>query len=213
MWIMCFLRDLSPESAIEHYLAALPYRDMIVGIGLDSNEDQRPPNMFEEVFAKARADGFRITAHCDVGKTYPIEHIRQTLFDIGQTGANRIDHGLNVVDSLELTESIRQKDVGMTICPWSCIRHQPLDDVFKRIRILFDADIKIAIGSDDPAFMEDTWILENYLVVKKYCGFSNREIAKMARDAVEMCWAPAQVKEEILDELSSVVKLHSLDGG
>lgn len=39
-WIMCILRDLSPESAMEHYLAALDYRHMIVGIGLDSNEEQ-----------------------------------------------------------------------------------------------------------------------------------------------------------------------------
>ncbi len=200
---MCFLRDLPPESAMQHYLAALPYRGMIVGIGLDSNEVDRPPVLFEEVFARARADGFRITAHCDVGKSYPLEHIHQTATAIGGTGADRIDHGLNAASSPETVEMIREKGIGMTVCPWSYIRHQPLDEVFKRIRTLFDAGIKMAIASDDPAFMEDTWISENLRVVRKYCKFTDEEMVKLARDAVEMSWAPEGVKKEILDEIDT----------
>lgn len=207
---MCFLRDMSPESAMEHYLAALPYRDMIVGIGLDSNEDGRPPMLFNEVFTRARADGFRITAHCDVGKTYPIEHVRQTLSDIGGTGGDRIDHGLNVVESPELMAQIREKGAGMTICPWSYIRHQPLEEVFARIRALHDAGIRMSIGSDDPAFMEDTWVWENLLVIKKYCDFEDSDILEIMRGAVEMCWAPENVKKRILDEMDEVAKSHSV---
>ncbi|CAN9145757.1 unnamed protein product, partial [Alternaria alternata] len=84
-WIMCFLRDETPESAMEHYDAALKYRDMIVGIGLDSNEVDRPPSLFDEVFVRARNDGFRLTAHCDVGKPYPLEHIHQVATGIAGT--------------------------------------------------------------------------------------------------------------------------------
>jgi len=201
---MCLLRDLSPESAMEHYVAALDHRDMIVGIGLDSNEDRRPPVLFEEVFSRARKDGFRLTAHCDVGKTYPIEHIRQVVSDIGGTGAERIDHGLNVVENPELMKLIHDKGVGMTICPWSYIRHQPFDEVFSGIRTLFDAGIKIAIASDDPTFMEDTWILENLLVVRKFCNFTDEDVLRMIRDAVDVSWAPENVKADVLKELQSL---------
>jgi adenosine deaminase len=186
---------------MEHYVAALKYRDMVVGIGLDSLEVNRPPMMFQEVFALAQKDGFRITAHCDVGKAYPVEHIRQVVSEIGCNGGDRIDHGLNAVDSPELMDLIHQKGLGMTICPWSYIRHQPLDDVFSRIRTLFDAGIRLAIASDDPAFMEDTWIQENFLVLKSCSNFSNEGIQKLAKDAVEISWAPEQVKKDILDEL------------
>lgn len=177
---------------------------MIIGIGLDSNEDQRPPMLFEEVFARAREDGFRLTAHCDVGKTYPLEHIHQVATQIGRTGADRIDHGLNATESPELMEVIRMKKIGMTICPWSYIRHQPMEEVYERIRILFDTGIKIAIASDDPAFMEDTWILENLLVVKKFCNFTDQDILRLVKDSVDVCWAPEQVKREILDELHDI---------
>lgn len=207
---MCFLRDEPVQSALDHYLAALDYRDMIVGVGLDSNEDQRPPMLFEAIFIRARKDGFRLTAHCDVGKTYPVEHVRQVVCSIGITGADRIDHGLNVVESAELLEAIRSRNVCMTICPWSYIRHQPLDEVFQRIRKLFDAEIPITIASDDPAFMEDTWISENLLVVRKFCNFTNEDMVKLAENAIHSCWAPNAVKEEITAELKTVKKKHKI---
>ncbi|KAG9187077.1 adenosine deaminase [Alternaria panax] len=203
-WIMCFLRDESPESAAEHYDAALRYRDMIVGIGLDSNEVDRPPSLFDGIFVRARNDGFRLTAHCDVGKPYPLEHIHQVASSIAGTGADRIDHGLNAAGDTDLMAIIKEKGVGMTICPWSYIRHQPMDEVFQRIRALFDAGIMIAIASDDPAFMEDTWALENLLVLKRYCNFTNLEIQRLAENSIEMCWASEDTKGHILRELYEI---------
>jgi len=71
------LRDVSLENAIETYEAALPYGDMIVGIGLDSNEYDRPPMMFNKLYSRARKDGLKITCHCDVTQKNTHEHIRQ----------------------------------------------------------------------------------------------------------------------------------------
>lgn len=189
---------------MQHYEAALPYRDMIIGIGLDSNEIDRPPSLFESVFARARRDGFRITAHCDVGSSYPLSHIQQVALSIGGTGADRIDHGLNAAGDAALVNLIKQKGLGMTICPWSYIRHQPVDEVFQRIRALYDAGVVMAVASDDPAFMEDTWVLENLLVLKKYCGFGNEEVRRLAENAIQMCWAPDGAKEEMLRELRGI---------
>ena len=201
---MCFLRDESRESAMEHYDAALRYRDMIIGIGLDSNEVDRPPSLFDEVFSRARKDGFRLTAHCDVGKPYPLAHIHEVVSTIAGTGADRIDHGLNSAGDPDLMNLIKQKNTGMTICPWSYIRHQPMDEVFERIRALFDAGIVISVASDDPAFMEDTWVRENLLVAKMYCGFTNSEVQKLARYAIEMSWATEELKKDMLSELYDV---------
>ena len=189
---------------MEHYLAALKYRHMIVGIGLDSNEKDRPPMLFDEVFTRARSDGFRITSHCDVGETYPVNHVHQVLSHIGGGGADRIDHGVNAVGDPDLVKLIDKKGIGMTICPWSYLVHQPTEEVFRRIRVLFDVGVKISINSDDPAFMEDAWILENLLLVRKFCDFSDVEILKLAFNAVETCWAPNDVKASIRQELENL---------
>lgn len=189
---------------MEHYEAVLKYRYMIIGIGLDSNEADRPPSLFDEIFIRARKDGFHLTAHCDVGKAYPLEHIHQVASSIAGSGCDRIDHGLNAAGDANLMNLIKEKELAMTICPWSYIRHQPVDEVFQRIRALFDADIIMSLASDDPAFMEDTWVRENFYVVKKYCNFTNVEIHRFAEYAIEMCWAPIDLKEDMMQELYAI---------
>jgi adenosine deaminase len=77
---VCFLRDLSPEAAMQTYNEVLPFRQMIVGVGLDSNEFDRPPLLFEEVFLRAREEGFKLSCHCDVTQKNTHEHIRQYVF-------------------------------------------------------------------------------------------------------------------------------------
>ena len=97
--IMCFLRDHSAEYAMATLVESLPYREWIVGVGLDSDERGNPPVKFAEVFRRARAEGYQITMHCDVDQEDSIEHIRQCLEVIG---VDRIDHGVNILESDEL---------------------------------------------------------------------------------------------------------------
>ena len=68
-------------------------------------------------------------------------------YEVGGKGADRLDHGLNVVETPELVRRLQDTQLGVTLCPWSYIRHQPVQDVFPRIRSLFDSGIKIGIGS------------------------------------------------------------------
>ncbi|OBS28439.1 hypothetical protein FPOA_02377 [Fusarium poae] len=208
-WIMCFLRDMSVQSAMETYESVLPYKDIVIGIGLDSDENDRPPLMFAEVYSRARKDGFRITAHCDVGQKDTHRNIRQVVSDLGSTGADRIDHGLNAAQEPELIRTIKERGIGMTITPWGYLRHEPVDEIFPRIRTLFDAGIPLAIASDDPAYMEDCWILHDMLLVKKMCQFSVEEMVRLARDSVDMCWADEAVKSAIRQELDAVLAKHS----
>lgn len=201
---MCFLRDLFPESAMEHYKAALLYRDIIVGIGLDSNEEDRPPELFEEVFSLARRDGFKLTAHCDADSKNTHCHIKQAASTIAGTGLDRIDHGINVAEKDSLIDLILKRDLGMTICPWSYLRHTTFDELGPKIRKLYDAGIKISINSDDPAYMEDCWILENMLLVKHLCAFEDKDIVQLSRNAVQWSWAQLSLKQKLLQEIDAV---------
>ena len=200
-YIMCFLRDLSPEDAMKHYEMALPYRDMIVGIGLDSNEYHRPPMLFDEVFKRARKDGFKLTCHCDVAQKNTHEHIRQVVCEIGGTGAERTDHGLDAAEVPELVSIIKEKGVGMTLCPWAYVRHHTEENVFGFVRMLFDAGVLVNISSDSPAYVESNWVVDNLMLLKLKGGFTNREIGKLQMNALEICWADEEVKVELKQEV------------
>nr|MDT0251807.1 adenosine deaminase [Endozoicomonas sp.] len=75
--IMCFLRDLSAESAAEHLQMSLHYRDWIAGVRLDSDEQGNPPSKFAKVFSDARKQGYQLTMHCDVNQENTLIHIRE----------------------------------------------------------------------------------------------------------------------------------------
>ena len=120
--IMCFLRDWSAEFAMTTLVQSLPYREWIVGVGLDSDEKNNPPVKFKEVFARARQEGYLLTMHCDVDQQNSTEHIRQCLEEIG---VNRIDHGVNVLDSNALIDEVAQAATGVDRMPGvQRLRHQ-----------------------------------------------------------------------------------------
>ncbi|KAF4955702.1 hypothetical protein FGADI_4395 [Fusarium gaditjirri] len=200
-WIMCFLRDQSPASAMEHYKAALPYRDLIIGIGLDSNEHKRPPILFKEVFQQAKNDGFKITAHCDVGQEDTHQNIHQLISPSEGILTHRVDHGLNAADKPELVKPITSQGIGMTICPWAYLRRMNLEEIGRRLRTLIDAGVKICISSDGPPLMEGAWIVHNILLARQLCSLTEEDIVQMMADAVEISWADQDVKTEILAEL------------
>lgn len=203
-WIMCFLRDMSPASAMEHYELALPYRHIFTAIGLDSDEYERPASLFEEVFARARRDGLKLTSHCDVYKKDTHEHILGVASQLGGYGADRIDHGLNAADRPELMQLIKDRGIGMTLCPHAYHRHEPTDMVFPLIRRLYDFGIPITINSDDPTYMHDHWVVENLELARELCPFDTQELVQLERNAVDISWASPQVKEMILQELNRV---------
>ncbi|KAL2207096.1 adenosine deaminase [Sarocladium strictum] len=203
-WIMCFLRDSPVEEALQHYHAAAPYRDMIIGFGLDSNETNHPPGLFDEVFALARSDGFKITAHCDVGQRDTLANIRHVASSLGGHGADRVDHGLNAADEDDLNQIIVQRDIGMTICPWAYLRRWTYEEVAERLKVLFAAGTKVCISSDSPAYMDDGWVLHNLLLVRQMCSLSNEEIVSMMETSIKMSWATSTTKEELLGELEHI---------
>ncbi len=108
--IMCFLRDMSAESAMEHLHMSLSYKHWIIGVGLDSDERENPPSKFAEVFFEARKHGFRLTMHCDVNQQDSLLHIRECL---DQIGVDRIDHGVNVLEDEELCLDLVHRGIGL----------------------------------------------------------------------------------------------------
>ena len=99
--IMCFLRHLSEEEAFETLEQALPYRDKIIGIGLDSGEVGNPPEKFARVFARCRELGFHLVAHA--GEEGPPAYIWAAL-DVLKV--ERIDHGVQAIKDAALMQRL-----------------------------------------------------------------------------------------------------------
>ncbi|KKY27509.1 putative adenosine deaminase [Phaeomoniella chlamydospora] len=207
-WTLCFLRDMSPQSAKEHYEACRPYQKTVFhAIGLDSNEYDRPPTLFDEIFTLAKHDGLHVTAHCDVGQKDTHEHIEQCLTVLcNGAGLQRLDHGLNAAEKPELIKLIKERGVGMTLVPHAYHRRLPTEAVFSKVRQLFDSGIPITISSDDPTYMHHMWVEDNLKCVRKFSNFSFEELFQLEINAVNICWADAETKAALHTELSDFME-------
>ncbi|MCH9826870.1 MAG: adenosine deaminase [Gammaproteobacteria bacterium] len=181
--ILCFLRDMSAESAMEALEQSLPYKDWIVGVGLDSDEKGNPPSKFAEVFKRARAEGYRLTMHCDVNQDNTLGHIRQCLDEIG---VDRIDHGINSLEDPAICADIVQRGLGLTVCPVSN-RFVVQDLTATHIRRMLELGMRATINSDDPAYFR-AYVNENLLALHEEGGLSLDEITQLVRNAFVVAW-------------------------
>ena len=194
--IMCFLRDMDAESAQLHLQMAESYLDWIVGVGLDSDEKDNPPSKFADVFRDARAMGLKLTMHCDVNQQDIVDHMWECL-DLVEV--DRIDHGINALDDERLLRAIRERGLGLTVCPISN-RFVVQTLTGKEIRKLLRAGIKATVNSDDPAYFRG-YMNENLQALEDDAGFTAAELAQLTRNAFDICWAERALKDELQDQL------------
>ncbi|PSN67373.1 putative adenosine deaminase [Corynespora cassiicola Philippines] len=214
-WIFCFLRDRPLAEGLQAYAAARPWARLSDGsgmglfhaVGLAANEFEKPPLLFEEGFRIAKNDGLHVTMHCDVDQKDAADHVYEAIFKVcGGEGAERIDHGLNVLDRPELIPGLKERGIGLTICPHAYHRRQETQVLFPKIKKLIDAGVKLCINSDDPTYMHDVWIDGNMQKAFTYCALSEKDMVQLARNGVEMCWADEETKEKLMAELN----MHSM---
>jgi adenosine deaminase len=176
--ILCFLRDLSAESAMATLEAALEHRDVILGVGLDSAEVGNPPEKFRAVFDRARAEGFLPVAHA--GEEGPPEYIWQAL-DL--LGARRIDHGVRCFGDDRLVERLVAEQIPLTVCPFSNVRLRVFPDLeHHNFPQLLERGLRVTINSDDPAYFGG-YIGENYTATTRVHGLTGEQIRQVARNS------------------------------
>lgn len=195
--IMCFMRDLSDGFAMATLLESLPYKDWISGVGLDSAEKGNPPIKFKAVFDRARAEGYKLTMHCDVNQDDSVKHLWQCL---DQIGVFRIDHGVNALDDPGLVAEIKKRGLALTVCPVSnaFVTDGPQSSA---IRQMMDEGMMVTLNSDDPAYF-GAYLTENFLLVQKDIGLDRAGLLQLSRNAFEAAWLPRAAKAEYLAMLN-----------
>jgi adenosine deaminase len=198
--IMCFLRDWSAEFAMATLIQSLPYREWIVGVGLDSDEKGNPPAKFKKVFDRAREEGYLLTMHCDVNQEDSVSHIWDCLNLIG---VSRIDHGVNALEDPALCREIARRGLALTVCPVSnaFVTDGPQADV---VKAMLDLGMRVTVNSDDPAYFAG-YISENFALVHEAGGIGREGLAQLSRNAFESAWLPRAVKDGYLALVDAAV--------
>lgn len=196
--ILCFLRDLDAADAMATLEAALPFRRHIAGVGLDSAEAGNPPAKFADVFARARALGFKVVAHA--GEEGPAAYVAAALDELG---AQRIDHGVRSIDDAALVARLAESQVPLTVCPLSNQYLKVTPDLSRHpLRELMAAGVLVTINSDDPAYFGG-YVNANYRAVQEAFDLGRVELAALARASFAASWLDAEAKAGRIAEVDA----------
>lgn len=198
--IMCFLRHLSEEAAFETLEQALPYKDRIIGVGLDSSEVGHPPSKFERVFAKAREAGFLVVAHA--GEEGPAEYVWEAL-DLLKV--NRIDHGVRSEEDPELMQRLIAEKMPLTVCPLSNLKLCVVDDMQQHnIRRLLQHGVHVTVNSDDPSYFGG-YMNDNFIAIAEALDLSNEELKQLAINSFEASFISDTEKQKWISLIQALV--------
>ncbi|MBE7638164.1 adenosine deaminase [Sneathiella sp. P13V-1] len=198
--IMCFLRHLSEEDALKTLEEALPFKDRILGVGLDSSELGHPPSKFQRVFAKAKAEGLKLVAHA--GEEGPPEYVTEAL-DLLKI--DRLDHGNRSLENEVLTKRLADMGIALTVCPLSNYKLAGVTDMTKHpLKTMLDKNLNATINSDDPAYFGG-YMTENYLAVYEALDLSREELETLAENGINASFCSEARKTEMRKQLNSYV--------
>jgi adenine deaminase len=194
--IMCFLRHLPEQEAIATLEQALPYRDKIIGVGLDSSEKGHPPEKFARVFARCRELGLHLVAHA--GEEGPPAYIA-TALDLLKV--ERIDHGVRCLEDTALTARLAREQIALTVCPLSNIKLRVFDDMGQHNLItLLDAGLLATVNSDDPAYFGG-YMNANLLAVVDALPLSLEQAHRLARNSFQAAFLDPAAKQGFIDQV------------
>lgn len=195
------LRTQASDAAAELVDALVALRHLrVVALSIDGNEAAagRTGPQFAQAFRRAGEAGLHRTVHA--GESSGPEGVRDA---IEMLGADRIDHGVRVIEDPELMALLVDRQIPLCVCPtsnlklgvYASIEDHPID----RLR---RAGVAVSINTDDPVLLGANLVGECALCSKAF-GWSDSDLRTRARNSIDASFANADVKARLTRALSN----------
>ena len=198
--IMCFLRDMSAESAMATLESAIPFKERIIGVGLDSAEVGNPPSKFQAVFDRARGEGLLTVAHA--GEEAGPDYVWEAL-DLLKV--SRVDHGVRSLEDVTLVARLRRERMPLTVCPLSNVRLRVVPNLAAHpLKRMMDAGLMCTCNSDDPAYFGG-YVGDNFRETAAALALTNAELIALARNSFEASFIDDATKRAYQAEIDKAI--------
>jgi adenosine deaminase len=165
----------------------------VTGFGLSNDERRGRPEDFTAAFRIAERGGLLAVPHG--GELLGPASVQACLDDLH---ADRIGHGVQAASDEVLVKRLAQQAVTLEVCPSSNVAlgiAERTRDV--PLRRLFEAGVPIALGADDPLLFGSRLVAQ-YGIARRQHGFSDAELADLARLSILGSAAPSDVRRRLL---------------
>lgn len=194
--ISTLVRHFGPAAAT---VAAETTRDnphpLVTGIGMAGDENAHKVEDFRAAY-DLMGLSYR-TAHA--GEAAGPESVRAAK-DL--LGVRRFGHMVRAPEDESLMNELRQARAVPEVCVSSnlCLKVFP-DYKSHSLRRMFEAGMKVTLGSDDPPFFNTT-IGNEYRIAQEEFGFTDAELLQISRNAIEEAFVDESTRHKLLARLS-----------
>ena len=175
----------------------------VVGFGLSNDERRGPAEDFERAFAIAERAGLLRVPHA--GELLGPASVSASL---DRLHADRIGHGVRSVEDPEVVKRLAVTGVTLEVCPSSNVAlGVAANPAAVPVRTLFEADVRIALGADDPLLFGRR-LVRQYEIARDVHDFTPAELAELARTSVVASAAPAATRTNLLAAIDTWLAAH-----
>jgi adenosine deaminase len=197
---VALIADLVRDRGVEHARNLLERigdvkSQGVIGIGIGGFEPGFPPELFEATYERARALGFRTTAHAGeaAGAASVWGAVRALRVD-------RIGHATRAAEDPDLVAHLAARRIPLELCPLSNLRTGVIKSVEAHpLRQYFDAGIPVSVNTDDPLFFGNSLAMELESAQRVH-RFTRDEIRRLMLSSIEATWLSADRKKRLAED-------------
>lgn len=196
-------RHESPELAEQvAWLAAEKISRGLVGLDLAGNEAEFKSDPFHGIFKEARQSGLHVTIHA--GEWGPALNVRDAIENLG---AERIGHGVRVMEDEAVVALARDRKVVFEVCPTSNFQTGVVN-VFEDHPLprMIESGLNVTINTDDPSISRIT-LAHEYQDVCEKLSLSMDALKRSVLLAAESAFLGGADKQELTASLKAELKL------
>ncbi len=195
--ILCSMRHLPPVDSERVVTLAKAYRGDVVAVDM-AGDDNLPALDHAKHFRWAREKGLHVTIHA--GESGPPERIREALIEFQ---AERIGHGVRLVEDRTLLEALRDQKVPIEACLTSNVQTRTARSVAKHPARGYLADGLCLTLNTDNRMLAETTSTKEFALARKHWRLTSEQERLLIANAIEASFADDEWKAALREELAA----------
>ncbi len=205
-FIVCALRNLSPESSLEQARLAVAHKGRgVVAFDLAGAEAGNPASRHAAAFRYARENDLAVTVHAGEGDG--ADSIRQAIHDCG---AHRIGHGTRLFEDPSLARYVNDRRITLEMCPTSNVQTRAARSYAEHpFRDYFAQGMNVTLNTDN-RLMSGTTLTDEYLHAANEMGFTVSDLSLVALNGFASAFLPWEERLLLIESVRG--EIDALEG-
>lgn len=191
--ILCMMRGLPKNNNLKTIEVAEKYLNKgVCCLDLAGAEDKYPLDEYLELFEIAKTKNIPFIIHA--GENGNADEVKKAIL----IGAKRIGHGIHSIESTEVLNLIKEKNILLEVCPTSNVQTNSVNSYKNHpIEKLYKLGIPISINTDNST-VSNISLTEEYLKIFNHFNFTLDDYKEMNKNAINASFLDLKEKEELL---------------